>query len=275
MNPAPPGNAGCPEFRERLDRYVSGELAAENIPEIERHLRSCPQCATELQAQQGLRSRLRAAVRATPVPSYLETKVRAAVRSERAPTRTGLWAVAASAAVIVCVVTVGVLREKDNPEEAILNQASGRLGSVLKVGLRDHLHCAVFRKYSKEPVPSAQMAADLGPAFAGLAPLLQAKLPQGFRIIQAHHCSVGQRAFTHFIVAGGGNIVSVIVTGKQPGESLAGGIHQTGVDRFQVVGFETHDYLAYVISDLDPLRNLQCAVNLAPTLREYLAAHSG
>jgi ABC-type glutathione transport system ATPase component len=43
------------------------------------------------------------------------------------------------------------------------------------------------------------------------------------------------------------------------------------VDRFQVVGFESHDYLAYVISDLDAQQNLQLAANLAPTLREYLA----
>jgi hypothetical protein len=47
------------------------------------------------------------------------------------------------------------------------------------------------------------------------------------------------------------------------------------VDRFQVVGFESHDYLAYVISDLDAQQNLQLAADLAPALREYLAAQAG
>jgi hypothetical protein len=89
-----------------------------------------------------------------------------------------------------------------NPEQAILRKTSGRLAAVLNVGLRDHLHCAVFRKYSKQPVAAAQMAADLGPEFAGLVPLVQAKLPADFRVIQGHHCTAGGRQYTHLIVAG-------------------------------------------------------------------------
>jgi predicted metal-binding protein len=42
-----------------------------------------------------------------------------------------------------------------------------------------------------------------------------------------------------------------------------------------VVGFQSHDYLAYVISDLDAQQNLQLAADLAPALREYLAAQAG
>jgi hypothetical protein len=144
----------------------------------------------------------------------------------------------------------------------------------LKVGLRDHLQCAVFRKYSKQAEPSAQMAADLGPEFAGLIPLIQAKLPADFRLIQAHHCEAGGRQYTHFIVAGGDKVVSVILTRAQPGEAVIG-IHQEGVDRFQVVGFESQGQLAYVISDLDAQHSLVLAANLAPTVRQYLSEHAG
>ena len=107
-----------------------------------------------------------------------------------------------------------------NPEQAILRKASGPLAAILKVGLRDHLQCAVFRKYSKQPLPASQMAADLGPA----APLclVQAKLPHDFQVIQGHHCSAGGRQYTHLIMASaGGKLVSLILTRKQPGESLA------------------------------------------------------
>ena len=76
-------------------------------------------------------------------------------------------------------------------------------------------------------------------------------------------------------MAGGGKLLSLILTRKQPGEALSGGIYQEGVDRYQVVGFESHDYLAYVVSDLDAQQNLQLAANLAPAVREYLAAHQG
>jgi len=274
MNGGPRLDAACEKVRGHLDSYLSRELPEATNGEVLRHLERCAHCAAELETRARVRAQLQAAVRSAPVPGGLEAKVRRAVRGEVARPRTGLWAVAAAAAVIVCVVLVSRLRVESNPEEAILGKTSGRLAAVLNVGLRDHLHCAVFRKYSKLPVAASQMAADLGPGFAELVPLVQAKLPGDFVLIQGHRCSAGGRQYTHFIMAGGGKLVSVILTRKQPGESLSGGIHQAGVDRFQVVGFESHDYLAYVISDLEAQQNLQWAANLAPTLREFLA-HAG
>jgi len=272
------GDAACEKVRTHLDSYLSRELPAETSGEVQRHLESCPLCAAELETRASVRRQLQAAVRATPVPAGLEANVRRAVRGETARPRTGLWAIAAAAAVILCVALVSRLLVDSNPEEAILRKTSGRLAAVLNVGLRDHLHCAVFRKYSKQPETAREMAADLGPGFADLIMLVQTKLTGDFRIIQAHHCDAGGRHYTHFIIAGGaggGKIVSLVLTRRQSGESFTGGIHQTGVDRFQVVGFESHDYLAYVISDLDAQQNLQLAANLAPTVREYLAVHSG
>jgi len=270
-------DAACEKARGHMDSYLSRELPQETSREVERHLESCPQCAAELETRARVRAQLKAAVRATPVPVGLEAKVRRVVNTKVSRPRTGLWAVAAAATVIVCAALVGLLRERTNPEQAILNKTSGRLAAVLNVGLRDHLHCAVFRKYSKQPVAARQMAAELGPEFAGLVPLVQAKLPGDFRVIQGHHCSVGGRQYTHLIIsggAGGGKLVSLVLTRKLSGEWLSGGIYQAGVDRFQVVGFESHDYLAYVVSDLDAQQTLQLAANMAPTLREYLA-HAG
>jgi len=275
MSSGLPNGAPCEHVRGHLDAYLSRELPPETRGEVERHLESCPRCAAELETTARVRKQLRDAVRDTAVPAGLEPGIRRALRGASSRPQTGLWAVGAAALAILCVGLINMLRVASNPEEAILKKTSGRLAAVLNVGLRDHLQCAVFRKYSRQPDPARQMAADLGPEFAGLAPLIQARLPGGFRVIQAHHCIAGGRQYTHLIVAGGGKTVSVILTRKQPGESLSGGIHQAGVDRFQVVGFESHDYLAYVISDLDAEQNLQWATNLAPTLREYLAGHTG
>jgi anti-sigma factor (TIGR02949 family) len=272
-------NSPCDKTRGQLDTYLSHELPDESTREVHRHLESCPQCAAEFETRSHIRASLQAAVHAADVPAALESRVRRAVRATvKDPVsrpRTGVWAVAAAAGVILCVFLLNQLRVSSNPEEAILKKTSGRLAAVLNVGLRDHLQCAVFRKYSKQPLPASEMAADLGPEFAGLLPLVDARLPFKFRVIQAHHCTAGGREYTHLIMAGGGKIVSLILTRKKYGESLVGGIHQTGVDRFQVVGFESHDYLAYVISDLDAQQNLQLAANLAPTVRDYLAGHAG
>src|ERR1035441_5420613 len=139
-------NTACEKARGHLDSYLSRELPEDTSREVQRHLESCPSCAAELDTRARARAQLQAAVRATPVPIGLDAKVRRAVRGEVSRPRTGLWAVAAAAAVILCVVLVGLLRERANPERAILRKTSGRLAAVLNVGLRDHLHCAVFRK---------------------------------------------------------------------------------------------------------------------------------
>ena len=236
--------AACDKLRGHLDGYLSRELSQETSREVERHLENCSQCAAELETRARIRAQLQAAVRATPVPANLEAKVRRVLNAKVSRPRTGLWAVAAAAAVIVCVALVGLLRERANPEQAILRRTSGHLAAVLNVGLRDHLHCAVFRKYSKQPVAARQMDADLGPEFAALVPLVQAKLPRDFRVIQGHRCIAGGRQYTHLIIsggAGGGKLISLVVTRKLSSESLSGGIYQTGVDRFKVVRFESYD----------------------------------
>ena len=190
-----PMNTGavCENLRGHLDAYLSRELSQETSREVERHLEICPQCAAEFETRARIRAQLQAAVRSTPVPPNLEAKVRRVLNAKVSRPRTGLWAVAAAAAVIVCVTLVGLLRERANPEQAILRKTSGRLAAVLNVGLRDHLHCAVFRKYSKQPVAARQMDADLGPEFAALVPLVQAKLPRDFRVIQGHSCIASTR----------------------------------------------------------------------------------
>jgi anti-sigma factor RsiW len=268
------GEASCEKIRGYFDSYLSNELLVETNHEVLRHLEACPQCAADLNARAHLRSQLQAAVRGTPVPSGLEGRIRRSVRSQRPPTYAGLYILALAAAVMACFVIVNFVRLRLHPEEAILQKASGRLATVLNIGLRDHLHCAVFRKYSKEPENMDEMSAQLGPQFAALAPLVQAKLPMGFHIVQGHRCHVGNRQYVHFIAAGN-KLLSLVLTRKQGGESLGEGISQEGLDRYQVVGFESHGYLVYVVSDLDAQQNLQLAANMAPAVREYLAAHQG
>jgi anti-sigma factor RsiW len=270
MNVIRTGDAGCERICGYFDSYLSNELLVETNHEVLRHLESCPRCAAELEARARLRGRLQTAVRATPVPEGLSARVERALRDKRTRPNLGVYLLAAAAASILCLVVVNQVRTHANPEEAILRKASGRLAAVLNVGLRDHLHCAVFRKYSKQPEPATQMAAQLGPEFAGLAPLIQAKLPANFRILQGHRCQVAGREYVHFIISSGDKLLSLVLTRKQPGESLSGGIYQEGVDRFQVVGFESHDYLVYLISDMDAQQNLQLAANLAPVMRDYL-----
>ncbi len=270
-----PGGS-CEQIRELLDGYLSRELTAEQTREVERHLADCAGCTAEFEAGRRLRAQLQETVRGEPVPAGLESRIRKALAGAPARRRSGWWAVAAAAAVIAIVAMVSYLRQQGNPEESILRKTTGRLAALLNVGLRDHLECAVLRKYPKQAIPTQEMTAELGPDWAELLPLVEAKLPGDLHVIQAHRCQAAGRQFTHFIIAGAGKdqgkIVSLLLTERRPGESISG-IDQTGVDRFQVVAFESADYLVYVISDMDAQENLALAARLAPTLREFLSRH--
>src|ERR1700677_45554 len=103
-------NTACENVRGHLDAYLSRELPEETSREVQRHLESCPQCAAELETRDRVRTQLQAAVRATPVPAGLEANVRRSLRSGAPRQRTGLWAVAAAAAVILCVALASRLR---------------------------------------------------------------------------------------------------------------------------------------------------------------------
>jgi Putative zinc-finger len=269
------GGAACERIRGHLDSYISNELLIETRHDVRQHLEACPHCTAELHARTGVRARLQAAVHSTPVPDGLRDKVRRAVGSSRRSTNLGLYLMAAAAVFLLCVALVARIRAHANPEDAILRKATGHLAPVLNVGLRDHLHCAIFRKYSKQPETASQMAGQLGPDFAGLAGVLRSQLPGDFVILEGHHCTAGNRQYVHFIVQRGGHLLSVILTRARPDESLGGGLYQEGVDRYQVVGFESNGYLAYVISDLDVQDNLQLAATLAPALRAYLSVEAG
>lgn len=269
------GEASCAKIRGYLDSYISNELLVETNHEVLRHLEGCPECSAELAARTRLRTQLQSAVRGTQVPAGLEAKVQRGVRAQRSRTYAGLYTMAAAALVIISLGLVSLFRLRSTPEDALLNKASGRLATVMSVGLRDHLHCAVYRKYPKQPEAAERVESQLGPEFAGLAPLVKAKLPADFQVLQGHRCTAGGRQYVHFIITSGNKLLSLVLTRKQPGESLSGGIHQEGVDRYQVVGFESRDYLVYVVSDLDPQQNLQMAASLAPVVREYLATPPG
>ena len=56
----------CDRAESLLHGYLDGELDAAGVFEYEGHLRDCPVCVCELEAQQSLRARLRDAVGEAP-----------------------------------------------------------------------------------------------------------------------------------------------------------------------------------------------------------------
>ena len=296
MNRIQFGEGGCERIRKYLDAYVSNELTVEANHEVLRHIEGCRACAAEVEGRVHLRSRLKAAVNAQGVPPELQVRVREQIRSSRQGTWAPLgwlgagwprWAGATAAVLVIAGgLWVGVSPEKlpelsDRPgQKAYLSRVSANLAAILKVGLGDHIHCAIFRKYPKDPQPVEKMETDLGPAYAGLLPVVRAAVPQGYKVIMAHQCSYDGRKFVHLTLEKDGSLLSLVVARKQAGESLDGlspaaaasgvRIYQSAAGRYQVAGFEAGNFFAYVVSELKNKDNLEIAENVAPVVHEFL-----
>jgi len=291
MNRVQFGEGACDKTRKFLDSYISSELLVETNHEILRHLEGCESCSTELETRTRIRARSKAAVRSQPVPPELQVLIRKQLQDKGSgrwfTAGWSRWAVAMAASLVVCAgVWVNYSRERmpdlsDRPgQNAYIQRVSASLASVLKVGLGDHIHCSIFRKYPQNPPPIEKMEAALGPVYKGLLPVVRAAAPEGYRVIMAHQCSYAGRKYIHLTLEKGGDLLSLVITRKNPGESLGGlsaagessgvPIHQSAAGRYQVAGFEAGDFLAYVVSDLKGKANLQIAANLAAGVRDVL-----
>ena len=296
MNRIEFGQGGCETTRKYLDSYISNELLVETNHEILRHVESCSACAAELETRTRLRARLKSAVNAQSVPPELQVRIREQIRRSESGWAGFTWlsagwprwagAMASAVVVIGFGLWVTLPGERlpgltDRPaQNAYIQRISTSLAAVLKVGLGDHIHCSIFRKYPKNPPAPEMMESDLGPAYKGLLPVVRAAVPDDYRVVMAHQCSYLGRKFIHLTFEKDGRLLSLVVARKQAGESLEGlapssepdgiPIYQSAAGRYRVAGFEAGNFFAYVVSDLKDKSNLQIAAHVAPTVRQFL-----
>ena len=227
-----------------------------------------------------MKSRLKLAVESEAVPPHLEMLVRASLRSGLGnPWRAPAWGLAAALAVLM----VGFisLRRRDNAYIATLSQT---IGSVMQVGLADHLHCTILRKQPSTPKPLEAMKSELGAAYAALIPAVAAHVPSRYQVLDAHKCNYLGREFVHLVMNQGDRFISVVVANQQPGDSFAAAnlvpalaqtgisFYQQGTGNFQIAGFESAKHLVYVISDFPKEQNQQLMIAMASDLQRALPA---
>jgi hypothetical protein len=266
----------CERIRGLLDAYVSNELLVETNLEVLRHLNVCTSCGTIAAERARVKKMLKQAVGSENAPAALRSRIQREIQATR-PARSN-WVLAAAAAIVLGLGGYMALqwfgaRQMANPHPA--------LAAVLRVGLDDHIHCAVGTWYRGREFSDERMARDLGPQFAGLAPMVKSVVPADMKMLVAHQCQVNGRNFVHFILQKQDRTFSLIITRKD-GESfadVAGGsslnsgvrIHESRMQNFEVAGTETRDFLVYFISDSTSDQNSQIARNLAAPVRGYLA----
>jgi anti-sigma factor RsiW len=291
MNRVPFGEGGCEKTRKYLDAYVSNELLVETNHEVLRHLESCAACSAEVETRTRMRAHLKAAVKSQPVPPELQVRIREQMSKRRSGSwfavDRGRWAVAIAAGLAVCAgVWINFSRDRmpdvsDRPAQSTyIQRVSSSLSAVLRLGLGDHIHCSVFRKYPQRRPSAEKMESELGPSYKGLLPIVRAAVPEGYKVVMAHQCSYSGRKYIHLTLEKGGRLLSLVATRKNPGESLGGlsaaaepsgiPIYQSAAGPYEVAGFEAGDFLAYIVSDSSGKTNLQIAESVAPGVCGFL-----
>jgi hypothetical protein len=216
-----------------------------------------------------LRQRLKAAVDATQVPAGLQMRVqsRLATRLKPKTPRVLFFAVPAvvACALLVTVYFKGYLPVSFGQQASYIASVSADLPDVIKVGLGDHIHCAVFRKYPKTP-----LADQLGVQYSALLPVVQSHIPPGYSLKLAHQCHYLGRKFIHVVAGDGQHLASLVITAKGENDGLPPA--EASAARFRISAFESGSYLVYFISDMPAARNAELLAAMATQVKAVLKA---
>jgi anti-sigma factor RsiW len=260
----------CDQIVELLDLVDSGEN-----PEVARHLETCEACSRILRSRIALRDRLRTAARRTETPVDLQARIHRSIASEgrSSPVR---WTSLALAAAILLTVGItgwyrsGHLRLTPESQEAYIESIAPRVTPIMQVGLTQHVHCAVFRRYPAEQPPVPDLIKDLGPEYAALIPAMQQHVPPDFRVVMAHLCTRQGRKYVHVIARHGTSLISLLIAKKEAGEQMGSGLDTAAVQRFNIAAFETKEYLVYLVSDMNRDENVETLKAMAPQIQATL-----
>jgi hypothetical protein len=238
-------------------------------------------------AHDPMRDALKRAVESQPMPTGLETRIRARLREEAAPkpspSRAWLWPAFAG---VAAVIVAGIFWMRPAPDPAIPSPAeqreyiarvSANVSSMMRVGLGDHIHCALFRKHPpKAPAPALPVQ------YAGLLEVARRYAPRGYQVTLAHQCSFGKRLFVHLVMKKNRELISLVIATKGDGEafeakSLVQGLKTSGLSiyaedavDFRVAAYEAKQHFVYVISSMPAQSNTELLLAMSEDVAKSL-----
>ena len=247
-----------------------------------------PHLETNIRSQIESVGRLEKAVHSVEAPPFLEARIRHSLSTAKPGRRWLPRLIPAAAALAIfagfaIAYELGHLRLTVHSQESYIASVSTHIATLMRVGLGDHIHCSVFRKYPKNPPSTEEFIKKMNPQYAGLIPIVRSQVPDTYRMMLAHQCSYHRRKFVHLSLMSDSNMLSLVMTKKADGESFStddmlpelvhSGIpmYQSSVQRFQISAFETRDYLVYFISDLPKQKNTELMLTLSPRVKDFLA----
>lgn len=279
----------CGPVIEKMDDYLDHDFRSGAGDEFTGHIGQCHSCREELAARIALGDRLRSAVRGIEVSPDLRQRISQSLDRPLMPVSRAWprWAMAVAAALALTIggavsYQLGQLRITAASREGYLARISSQVSGIMRVGLGDHVHCAVFRKYPTQPQPPEIIAADMGPEYLGLVDIVRQHIPADQKIVMAHSCSYHNRKFVHISFVDGQHLASVVIALRRPGENFASSelapalsaqglpVYQSKVQRFQIDAFQTNRYLVYLVSDFPDYLNNRVIAQLAQPIQQFL-----
>ena len=247
------------------------------------------------QPHNDINARLKAAVDSVDVPPFLDARIRQQIRNAAFERRLRRWWTVSAVAATAVALTVGVgiayqlghLRLTVGAQESYIASISTHIATLMRVGLGDHLHCAVFRKFPSKAPAVEEMETKLGPEFKDLIPAVRQFVPEDYKLVLGHACRYQGRKFIHLSLKGDSRLLSLVITAKKDGESfqvegilpelVQSGIpvYSSGAQRFQIAALESRDHLVYFISDLPGKQNVELMRAMAPALQQILEKSRG
>ena len=280
----------CKRVRSYLDSYLSNELLAETNLEVLKHLESCESCTRALEDRARIKSQLKRAVMNVEAPETLRKRIRSEIRRTHSFNFKPSWMLTA-AAVIVFAIMLGIFLRLDlgissSPQPRQLSMIADvapadTAGQILKIGFDGHVSCAIDHDMANRRFSAQEISTMLGPRYQGLVEVAKEKMPRDFEIVVGHRCHFQNREFVHLIMRRHEEVVSLIVTTKN-GETFSGAaaaaamnaagfpVYEASWHNLQVAGFETSDYLAFVVSNEAKRENAQIASSLVSGVGNFL-----
>lgn len=205
--------------------------------------------------ERAARDRLRAAVTQLPASPRLNTRV----RQKLAEPPFDIWAHARVAALLSFTGLLVVF----GPD------LSKRLGLVedqalLRVGLQNHLDCALHHSHGREPQRTA-----LPPVYRELATGVAAALSPDQRLVDFHECHHRGRTLAHLVIQGSQGLLSLVIARRRLGDVVES--RQSQLDHFAVHELETKAHFIFLVSPQSVEESRALLHRLQPGLRHAIA----